>query len=550
MQVAEILSDLTSLRVCDHHDALAMVTVNERVAASRLTSEVPADADVDSDRTLPQQRSERTAREDLRRAKEIVELHHGFKLRHVDGRVDEELSRARDWVDHATLKLSPSKPGRQFYRAPGGVMCHLRCLAAIRTIQTRNCSFTRLDSCRNSPPPAPPLFLPGLARMANNVDAKLLKQTKFPPEFNRKVDMTKVNIEVMKKWIAGKISEILGNEDDVVIELCFNLLEGSRFPDIKSLQIQLTGFLDKDTARFCKELWSLCLSAQENAQGVPKELLEAKKLELIQEKIEAERAAEEARRQKEQERARERELEQLRRRERNERPRGGRRGGGRGGRDFDRRRSPPRRHSRDRFRDLPSRREFDSSSRSRSRGSQDRDARRRRSSPHSSRADKRESTANFAKARKSRDDHRLSRSRERDNHGRRRHSRSRSLSRGRSRSDSFSPRRRDSRSRSNSHGRDRKRRRSIERYAPAARRRRNTSSLSIRGDKRQRMTDQEDARGSSPPPGKPSSTNRNKDTEEIVPSSTRPRARIPSTEIREKLLREKLVAMRRTTNDH
>ncbi|THC88400.1 hypothetical protein EYZ11_012150 [Aspergillus tanneri] len=122
--------------------------------------------------------------------------------------------------------------------------------------------------------------------MANNVDAKLLKQTKFPPEFNRKVDMTKVNIEVMKKWIAGKISEILGNEDDVVIELCFNLLEGSRFPDIKSLQIQLTGFLDKDTARFCKELWSLCLSAQENAQGVPKELLEAKKLELIQEKKE------------------------------------------------------------------------------------------------------------------------------------------------------------------------------------------------------------------------------------------------------------------------
>ncbi|KAF7594502.1 Serine/arginine repetitive matrix protein 1 [Aspergillus hancockii] len=120
--------------------------------------------------------------------------------------------------------------------------------------------------------------------MATSVDAKLLKSTKFPPEFSRKVDMTKVNIEVMKKWIAGKISEILGNEDDVVIELCFNLLEGSRFPDVKSLQIQLTGFLDKDTAKFCKELWSLCLSAQENPQGVPKELLEAKKLELIQEK--------------------------------------------------------------------------------------------------------------------------------------------------------------------------------------------------------------------------------------------------------------------------
>ncbi|KAJ4520728.1 hypothetical protein HRR90_001456 [Exophiala dermatitidis] len=120
--------------------------------------------------------------------------------------------------------------------------------------------------------------------MATAVDQKLLRQTKFPPEFNQKVDMKKVNVEVMKKWIAGKISEILKSEDDVVIELCFNLLEGSRFPDIKALQISLTGFLDKDTPKFCKELWNLCLSAQSNPQGVPKELLEAKKLELLQEK--------------------------------------------------------------------------------------------------------------------------------------------------------------------------------------------------------------------------------------------------------------------------
>ncbi|KAI9792589.1 MAG: hypothetical protein M1816_002109 [Peltula sp. TS41687] len=158
--------------------------------------------------------------------------------------------------------------------------------------------------------------------MASNVDTKLLKQTKFPPEFNQKVDMKKVNIE---------ISEILGNEDDVVIELCVNLLEGSQFPDIKKLQISLTGFLDKDTAKFCKDLWSLCLSAQASPQGVPKELLEAKKLELIQEKIDAEKAAEEAHRRREQEKARERELESIRQRERDDRRirNDGRRGGGR-----------------------------------------------------------------------------------------------------------------------------------------------------------------------------------------------------------------------------
>ncbi|TAQ86529.1 hypothetical protein B7494_g5155 [Chlorociboria aeruginascens] len=152
--------------------------------------------------------------------------------------------------------------------------------------------------------------------MATSVDAKLLKSTKFPPEFNQKVDMQKVNVEVMKKWIAGKISEILGNDDDVVIELCFNLVEGARFPDIKKMQIQLTGFLDKDTAKFCKELWKLCLSAQSNPQGVPKELLEAKKLELIQEKIDAERAAEVARQRREDEQRHERETNNIRNRER------------------------------------------------------------------------------------------------------------------------------------------------------------------------------------------------------------------------------------------
>lgn len=33
----------------------------------------------------------------------------------------------------------------------------------------------------------------------------------------------------LTRWIAGKISDILGNEDDVVIELCFNLIEGPRY---------------------------------------------------------------------------------------------------------------------------------------------------------------------------------------------------------------------------------------------------------------------------------------------------------------------------------
>ena len=41
--------------------------------------------------------------------------------------------------------------------------------------------------------------------MATSVDAKLMKQTKFPTEFNQKVDMQKVNVEVMKKYVTGHI---------------------------------------------------------------------------------------------------------------------------------------------------------------------------------------------------------------------------------------------------------------------------------------------------------------------------------------------------------
>lgn len=138
--------------------------------------------------------------------------------------------------------------------------------------------------------------------MALTVDQKRLRATKFPPEFDQKVDIEKVNIDLMKKWIAGRITGILGEEDDVVVETTYNLLEQNRFvsyssvpcmpppnvplqPKIKEIQIHLAGFLNKACAPFCKELWNLMLSAQSSIAGVPKELLEAKKLELKQEQV-------------------------------------------------------------------------------------------------------------------------------------------------------------------------------------------------------------------------------------------------------------------------
>ncbi|KAK7606207.1 PWI domain-containing protein [Phyllosticta paracitricarpa] len=125
--------------------------------------------------------------------------------------------------------------------------------------------------------------------MATAADKKLLKQTKFPPEFDQKVDLGKVNRAVMKKqvacWIAAQIQKILNNEDDIVIDFIYNIFDAGPTLDIKMLQIQLQGFLDKDAPAFCKELWSLLLDAQTSSHGIPKAIVDAKKQELKQEKV-------------------------------------------------------------------------------------------------------------------------------------------------------------------------------------------------------------------------------------------------------------------------
>ena len=43
--------------------------------------------------------------------------------------------------------------------------------------------------------------------------------------FSLQVDMKKVNLEVIKPWIAKKVTELVGFEDEVVIEYAMGLLE-------------------------------------------------------------------------------------------------------------------------------------------------------------------------------------------------------------------------------------------------------------------------------------------------------------------------------------
>jgi hypothetical protein len=67
------------------------------------------------------------------------------------------------------------------------------------------------------------------AALLTNVDQKLLRKTKFPPEFDQKVNMEKVNVPVIKKWVADEVARILNNDDDIVTELIYNVLEESPY---------------------------------------------------------------------------------------------------------------------------------------------------------------------------------------------------------------------------------------------------------------------------------------------------------------------------------
>ncbi|KAG0253338.1 hypothetical protein BG011_006423 [Mortierella polycephala] len=131
---------------------------------------------------------------------------------------------------------------------------------------------------------------------------KLLRSMNFPPEFNQKIDMKKVNLKVIKGWMAQRVNQLLGIEDEVVVEYAFGMLEEPS-PDPKTMQINLQGFLDKNSQVFVLELWKLLLSAQNSLGGIPQQFLDHTKEELLQRKRDKEAELAKVREQEEKDRA-------------------------------------------------------------------------------------------------------------------------------------------------------------------------------------------------------------------------------------------------------
>ncbi|KAI9617848.1 hypothetical protein H4Q26_012712 [Puccinia striiformis f. sp. tritici PST-130] len=149
-------------------------------------------------------------------------------------------------------------------------------------------------------------------------EKSLLKSINFPKELDQKVDMRKVELSVMRPWITDKIMELLGFEDEVVVEYVNGLLDDPTSPivDPKKMQINLTGFLESKTGPFMSELWALLLSAQKSPLKVPALFIEQKKEEM-RKKEEADLEAQASiKRRQELGEEKERKLAEIRRRER------------------------------------------------------------------------------------------------------------------------------------------------------------------------------------------------------------------------------------------
>ena len=109
---------------------------------------------------------------------------------------------------------------------------------------------------------------------------KLTKAGKFSAILETKVNLKKINLDVISKWIHEKIVELVNFEDEILINLIVNMLQGEEV-DGKVLQLNITGFLGKESKAFVEELWTLMLDAMNQPSGIPSLFIERKKQEIL-----------------------------------------------------------------------------------------------------------------------------------------------------------------------------------------------------------------------------------------------------------------------------
>lgn len=128
-------------------------------------------------------------------------------------------------------------------------------------------------------------------------DRKLIESTSWPALFSEKVNLSKVQLPALAPWISQHVCDSLGIEDEILSNLVMSYLEDTAQPLCpKQLQINLTPFLENKAGDFVEDLWRMLLSAQANSLGVPQQLLDERKAELLRQRQALEAKTEQLRR--------------------------------------------------------------------------------------------------------------------------------------------------------------------------------------------------------------------------------------------------------------
>lgn len=103
---------------------------------------------------------------------------------------------------------------------------------------------------------------------------------KDPKSFKKAVSIAKVNFPIMQQWIEDTLHQQLP-DDDIVADYVCELLQARDNPDIRSIHVQMSDFLgEKDLMEFCEKLWNALLSAQDDKDGIPRQLIDERSTQM------------------------------------------------------------------------------------------------------------------------------------------------------------------------------------------------------------------------------------------------------------------------------
>ncbi len=131
----------------------------------------------------------------------------------------------------------------------------------------------------------------------------------WPPSFDKRVDLTKVDTDVIKMWMERRLEELMDIEDEIFVNFATQLVEDAAqqaqenkteetilCPKRTTVQLEgkskesncVLGFLEGKTLDVVKERWDMLLSAQDSPNGIPPALSAEKQQEAERKRLQIE----------------------------------------------------------------------------------------------------------------------------------------------------------------------------------------------------------------------------------------------------------------------